>query len=72
MAGEYHYVDIISSDYTLIRALLWFWFVLGLIFTQIIFLNTLIAMISDTFDRVWDQKNKIALSSKANFICDWN
>ena len=46
-------------------------FINTLIFTQIVFLNTLIAIISDTFERVWDKKSQIILSSKADLLLDW-
>lgn len=51
--------------------LLWAWFFLGLMVTQIIFLNTLIAIISDTFDRVWCLKSLIATRAKADLLCEW-
>ena len=39
--------------------------------TQIFFLNTLIAIISDTFERVWDKRKQIVISSQADLLCDW-
>ena len=39
--------------------------------TQIVFLNVLIAIISDTFDRVWEQRLTYILSSQADVLQDW-
>ena len=36
--------------------ILWIWFLLAIVMTNIVFLNVLIAIISDTFERVWDQR----------------
>ena len=39
--------------------------------TNIIFLNVLIAIISDTFERVWEHRQMYILSSQADILCDW-
>ena len=71
MVGEYHYQDIKNSNDPFFIFILWALFINTLIFTQIVFLNTLIAIISDTFERVWDKKSQIILSSKADLLLDW-
>ena len=71
MAGEYHYEDFKQSQSKLQFYVIWLCFMLAIIMTQVVFLNTLIAIISDTFERVWDKKNQIIVSSKADLLCDW-
>ena len=50
---------------------LWAWFLLTLLMTQIVFLNILIAIISDTFDRVWELKWTYIYKSQADILVDW-
>ena len=61
MVGEFHYQTYNSTSDTEFSIILWLWFVTALIVTQILFLNTLIAIISETFDRVWDQRKMITI-----------
>lgn len=44
---------------------------MAILMTNIIFLNLLIAIISDTFDRVWEHRQTYILSSQADILCDW-
>lgn len=48
--------------------IVWFWFMGAILMTQIVFLNILIAIISDTFDRVWDSRQTYILSSQADVL----
>ena len=71
MAGDFHYQDYNQSAEGFFAIILWAWFILALVFTQVVFLNTLIAIITDTFERVWEKKNQIVVSSQADLLCDW-
>lgn len=72
MVGEFHYMDYNENGVSIqFQIVLWIWFILALVITQIVFLNTLIAIISETFERVWDQRKQIIISSQADLLCDW-
>ena len=71
MVGEFHYHDYNKGESFYIQAIHWTWFCLGLIITNIVFLNTLIAIISDTVERVTEKRNQIIVSCQADLLCDW-
>ena len=48
----------------------WIIFVLSTMITQIIFLNMLIAIMGDTYDRVSESKDQTALVEKIRFLSD--
>lgn len=50
---------------------MWVWLILAIVMTNIVFMNVLIAIISDTFARVWEQRATYILSSQAYMISDW-
>lgn len=41
--------------------LLWFYFILATMITQVIFMNTLIAILGDTYERIMDKKEQYAI-----------
>ena len=54
MAGEYEQEKYYMQNDGFLTMIVWFWFICAIFITQIVFLNILIAIISDTFDRVWE------------------
>ena len=46
-------------------------FIVSTIFTQIIFLNMLIAIMSDTFDRVTEVREQSGLREKIDILADF-
>ena len=71
MVGQPDFDNYTIEENKTMTLILWIWFVLTLIMTQIVFLNILIAIISDTFDRVWELKWTYIYSSQADLLCDW-
>jgi len=52
------------------NVLLWIYFVLATFFTNVMFLNMLIAIMSDTFARITENKAKYALKERTEIIAD--
>ena len=71
MGGEYEHEKLYIKDDAFLNIQVWLWFLVSIIMTQIVFLNVLIAIISDTFDRVWEQRLTYILSSQADVLQDW-
>ena len=71
LAGEYENEKYSMEDDAELTMIVWFWFMGAILMTQIVFLNILIAIISDTFDRVWDSRQTYILSSQADVLQDW-
>lgn len=55
MAGEYEQDRYYIRSKPGLTIVIWVWFACAILMTQVVFLNVLIAIISDTFDRVWEQ-----------------
>ena len=53
------------------KRLLWVYFVLATFFTNVMFLNMLIAIMSDTFARINEQKVKYALKERTQLYADY-
>jgi hypothetical protein len=51
--------------------LLWIYFVLATFFTNVMFLNMLIAIMSDTFARITENKAKYALKERTELYADY-
>ena len=66
--GEFVYDD--WADHPSAR-LIWIYFILTTFFTQIMFLNMLIAIMGSTFDRVTENKEKASLMERVNLYTDW-
>lgn len=71
MAGEYDEGRYYIEEQKAMTIMNWLWFLSAIVMSQIVFLNVLIAIISDTFDRVWEQRQTYILSSQANILQDW-
>ena len=54
MTGESDTGTYYIQSELVLNIFIWFWFVCAVLMTQIVFMNVLIAIISDTFDRVWE------------------
>ena len=68
--GEYeNFVG--SFDKSNQSAMLWVYFIMATFLTQIIFINTLIAILADTYGRIMDQKQKFALKQRAQIYSDY-
>lgn len=52
------------------RTLLWFYFLLGTVLITLVFLNLLIAIMGDTFDRVQEMKDEAMLKELCSLISD--
>ena len=52
-------------------ALIWFFFLLATFITQLLFMNLLIAIMGDTFDRVQEVKVQAAAKEKISMITDF-
>ena len=66
--GEFETDGFESSNQT---AMLWVYFSMATFLTQIIFINTLIAILADTYGRIMDQKQKFALKQRAQIYSDY-
>ena len=51
--------------------MLWIYFVLATFFTNVMFLNMLIAIMSDTFARITEHKVKYALKERTELYADY-
>jgi hypothetical protein len=51
--------------------LIWIYFVFATFFTQIMFLNMLIAIMGSTFTRVTENREKASLMERVNLYTDW-
>ena len=71
MVGEPDGSKYLMKDEYFLTVILWVWFLLAILMTNIVFMNVLIAIISDTFDRVWEHRQTYILSSQADILCDW-
>ena len=73
MTGESLFEErVIETDsLQIINITVWIWFIAAVLVTQIVFMNVLIAIISDTFDRVWEQRQTYILNSHADILQDW-
>ena len=71
MTGESQFELLRVEPYSILNFIIWIWFILAILITQIVFMNVLIAIISDTFDRVWEQRETYILSSQADILEDW-
>jgi hypothetical protein len=54
-----------------IKILLWIYFILATIITQIILFNTLIAIISDSYGRIMDKRSYYAVKAKTEIYADF-
>lgn len=66
--GEFETDGFESSNQTV---MLWVWFVLATFLTQIIFINTLVAILANTYTKIMEQKQKYALKQRANIYSDY-
>ena len=71
MTGESQFEFLRVEPYSILNFIIWIWFIFAILITQIVFMNVLIAIISDTFDRVWEQRETYILSSQADILEDW-
>ena len=71
MVGEPYFGNYYIEEAPLLTCTLWIWFLMAILMSNIVFLNVLIAIISDTFDRVWEHRQTYILSSQADILCDW-
>jgi hypothetical protein len=63
--------DASSSDNQSIKYLIWIYFMLATLITQIILFNTLIAIISDTYGRIMDKRTYYAVKAKTEIYADF-
>ena len=63
MIGSPQFDKFYIEEDNFLTTVLWIWFLMAIVMTNIIFLNVLIAIISDTFDRVWEQRETYILDS---------
>merc|ERR1712062_287684 len=61
MIGSPQFDKFYIEEDNFLTTVLWIWFLMAIVMTNIIFLNVLIAIISDTFDRVWEQRETYIL-----------
>ena len=54
-----------------VKNLIWVYFLLATLITQIILFNTLIAIIGDTYDRIMDNKTYYAVKAKTEIYADF-
>ena len=71
MTGESNVNPFYLESQLALTLVIWFYFCLTVLMTQIVFMNVLIAIIADTFDRVWEQRQTYILSSQADILQDW-
>ena len=65
--GDYYMINFGASDGTLV----WIIFLLATFITQLLFMNLLIAIMGDTFDRVQEIKHEAATKEKISMIQDF-
>ena len=68
MTGESDVGNYYLESQLALNIVIWFWFCCAVLMTQIVFMNVLIAIISDTFDRVWEQRQTYIRSSQADIL----
>lgn len=51
--------------------LIWFYLILATIITQLVFMNILIAIISDTYERITERRTTFALIQKTKLYADY-
>lgn len=53
------------------RVIIWVYFILSTFFTQIMFLNMLIAIMGTTYERVMESKERASLMERTHLYADW-
>lgn len=53
------------------QGFIYFYFILATLFTQMMFLNMLIAIMGSTYERVTEQRERAALMEQSHIIGDW-
>lgn len=53
------------------RVIIWIYFILSTFFTQIMFLNMLIAIMGTTYERVMESKERASLMERTHLYADW-
>jgi hypothetical protein len=56
--GEFEYLNYNSNEE---RDLMWIYFSLATLLTQVMFMNTLIAILGDTYERIMDRREQMAI-----------
>jgi hypothetical protein len=56
--GDFYYLPFAESEF---KDLQWSYFIMATFFTQVVFLNMLIAIMGDTFDRLTEKKSRNGL-----------
>jgi len=56
--GEFEYLTYNSNEE---RDLMWIYFSLATLLTQVMFMNTLIAILGDTYERIMDRREQMAI-----------
>lgn len=60
-----------SDNMQTIKVLIWIYFMLATLITQIILFNTLIAIISDTYGRIMDKRTYYSVKAKTEIYSDF-
>ena len=66
--GEF---DLLSSEATIIHPLLYVYFIIGTLITQIILVNGLIALLADTYSRIMEKKSLRATIGRMQIYNDF-
>lgn len=66
--GEFTYDDYPDNG---VKTMVWIYFILATLFTNINFLNLLIAIISDTYARITESKQRYALMQRTEIFADF-
>lgn len=53
------------------RVVIWIYFILSTFFTQLMFLNMLIAIMGTTYERVMESKERASLMERTHLYADW-
>ena len=69
--GEFS-LDNFSTNSSKDSLAVWLLFILATVFSQIIILNMLIAIMGDTFDKIWENKPVYVLRLKVELLCDFS
>ena len=65
--GEFEYLNYNSNEE---RDLMWIYFSLATLLTQVMFMNTLIAILGDTYERIMDRREQMAIIQRTKIYND--
>jgi len=71
--GHQENYNVYNQDYysTTVQRLLWIYFIAGTLLTQIILMNTLIAILGDTYEKITEKKQLYSLTQRTKLYANY-